>query len=65
MKSLTFSFHQSLKQFRSSSNMIVDGQLVDHRPAISRLLTGYKPATIFIAGYKPAYSRLVAAYICC
>ena len=35
--------------------IVVQGQLVDHRPAISRLLTGY----------KPAYSRLVAAYICC
>ena len=29
------------------------------------LLTGYKPATILIASYKPAYSRSVAAYICC
>ena len=32
------------------------GQLVDHRPAISRLLTGYKPAY----NPNPNPSRLVA-----
>ena len=44
---LTRNFHLKRPGILWSLHIAV-GQLVDHRPAISRLLTGY----------KPAYSRL-------